>query len=398
MHASVRASSASGFSIPIGYLRAWTTLLVVAHHSVLAYHPDAPSPGASLDGASRWWGAFPVVDHERWRGFSLFTTANEMYFMALMFLLSGLFVWPSLRRKGAAGYLRDRVLRLGLPFAVGAGILAPLAYYPAYLQTGATGGWAGFWQVFTKPGVWASGPSWFLWVLLVFDVVVTLAFALRPQWGDQLGRAAAKLQTPGALFGALFAAASVAYVALELPAGGFAWWSWGPFYVQTSRVLLYFTYFLFGIALGAHGVGEGVLATDGLLARRWKRWLNVASLAFVVCVAAIIAVFTVRPLPMWLHLGADLGFALAGASMSLAAIAIFLRFARAPHPVFDALVPCAYGMYLVHYPIVSFLQYLHLGVALPAVVKGLLVTAAAIAISWGVVAVLRRVPGVARVI
>ncbi len=394
----VRPSSAAGYSTPIGYLRAWTTVLVVCHHAVLAYVPEAPKPGPVMDGANRIWGAFPVVDTARWQGFSLFTTANEMYFMALMFLLSGLFVWPSLRRKGAGGYLRDRVVRLGIPFAVGAALLAPLAYYPAYLQTGATGGWAGYWKVFTAPGVWASGPVWFLWVLLAFDAVVAGWTALRPRWGDALGRAAARLRTPAALFGALYAGASVAYLALELPLGGLQWAHWGPFDVQTGRVLMYFTYFLFGVGLGAHGVGEGVLAPEGPLARTWKRWLNFASLAFVVAVVVIIAVFTVRPLPMWLHLAADLGFTLAGATMSVAALALFLRFARRPNPVFAALAPCAYGMYLVHYPIATHLQYLHLGLAAPAVVKGLLVSAGAVAISWGVVALLRRIPGVARVL
>src|SRR5215467_13007348 len=43
---------------------------------------------------------------------------NDTFFMALMFLLSGLFVWPSLERKGSARFLRDRTLRLGVPFAV----------------------------------------------------------------------------------------------------------------------------------------------------------------------------------------------------------------------------------------------------------------------------------------
>ena len=44
MNAPAKPASARGYSIPIGYLRAWTTLLVVAHHAVLAYHPDAPKP------------------------------------------------------------------------------------------------------------------------------------------------------------------------------------------------------------------------------------------------------------------------------------------------------------------------------------------------------------------
>ena len=38
---STHAPSGS-YNLAIGYLRAFITLLVVAHHSVLAYHPYAP--------------------------------------------------------------------------------------------------------------------------------------------------------------------------------------------------------------------------------------------------------------------------------------------------------------------------------------------------------------------
>ena len=34
-------------NIPMGYLRAFVTVLVVAHHSLIAYHPDAPAPAGA---------------------------------------------------------------------------------------------------------------------------------------------------------------------------------------------------------------------------------------------------------------------------------------------------------------------------------------------------------------
>ncbi|HEV3499419.1 MAG TPA: hypothetical protein VGZ92_03795 [Bradyrhizobium sp.] len=52
---------------------------------------------------------------------------NDSFFMAAMFFLSGLFVWPSLKRKGIGWFLRDRFWRLGLPFIVCAVILMPPA-------------------------------------------------------------------------------------------------------------------------------------------------------------------------------------------------------------------------------------------------------------------------------
>ena len=51
--------------------------------------------------------------------------------MSLMFFLSGLFVWPSLMRKKDWTFVRDRVLRLGVPYVLGVAIVMPIAVYPA---------------------------------------------------------------------------------------------------------------------------------------------------------------------------------------------------------------------------------------------------------------------------
>lgn len=51
--------SSRSYNVSAGYLRAFVTLLVLAHHSMLAYHPYAPPPPASLVPQPRWWEAFP---------------------------------------------------------------------------------------------------------------------------------------------------------------------------------------------------------------------------------------------------------------------------------------------------------------------------------------------------
>jgi hypothetical protein len=45
---------AKAYSLSIGYLRAFITVLVVAHHAVLAYHPFAPPAPMSLGTEPRW--------------------------------------------------------------------------------------------------------------------------------------------------------------------------------------------------------------------------------------------------------------------------------------------------------------------------------------------------------
>src|SRR5204863_3106356 len=122
------------------------------------------------------WRAFPIVDAHRWLGFDLFCAWLDVFLMSFFFLVSGLFAWPSLARKGARLFLADRILRLGLPFAAVVLLLMPLAHYPSYLQTAAEPGAAAFWRHWLALPLWPSGPMWFLWLLLVGDVAAAALY------------------------------------------------------------------------------------------------------------------------------------------------------------------------------------------------------------------------------
>src|SRR5262249_970827 len=49
--------SQSTYHYSLGYLRAFLVVLVVAHHSALAYYPFAPPMTGSLAAQPRWWQA-----------------------------------------------------------------------------------------------------------------------------------------------------------------------------------------------------------------------------------------------------------------------------------------------------------------------------------------------------
>src|SRR6516225_10218225 len=93
----------------ISYLRAFVTLLVLGHHAALAYHPfGPPAPPSSLLAQPRWWPAFPILDSQRWTGFAAFVGFNDIFFMALMFFLSG-----GRLRTTSDSFLRDSGRALG---------------------------------------------------------------------------------------------------------------------------------------------------------------------------------------------------------------------------------------------------------------------------------------------
>jgi len=325
---------------------------------------------------------------------------NDTFFMALMFFLSGLFVWQSLKRKGSGNFLRDRVLRLGLPFALAAAVIAPLAYYPAYLQTGgASAGIAGFWHEWRALGNWPAGPAWFLWVLLAFDCTAAALFALLPRWGEVLGRLLSGASRRPAVFFALLVAVSASvYIPLAIIFSPFLWSAFGPFTFQTSRVLHYFVYFLAGAGVGACGIERGLLASEGKLARRWPLWMMAALVAFVLAAVVFLAAISAHSSPTAWTVAGGITFALSCAASSFFFLAVFVRFAKTRRPVFDSLRDNAYGMYVLHYAFVSWLQFSLLSAPLSGFVKGVAVFAGTVLLSWAATAALRSIPRVARVI
>jgi peptidoglycan/LPS O-acetylase OafA/YrhL len=383
----------------IGSLRAFIVVLVIAHHAALAYHPYAPPPPASLVQQPRWWQAFPVVDTHRWSGFSLLVGFNDTFFMSLMFFLSGLFVWQGLVRKGPAKFLRDRLLRLGLPFAVATGLLAPLAYYPTYLQSAGHTGLAEFWRQWTSLGRWPAGPAWFVWLLLVFDSIATLLFVIAPKWGEVLGRwASGASRRPLVFFAALIAISGLAYIPMALHFGPGAWAAFGPFAFQTSRILHYLAYFLIAVGIGAYGLDGGLLAPHGKLANRWMLWAVTAVVIFGATIVATLTAFTPGAHAEKWGIAMDAGFVLSCAGSCFAFLALFLRFTRSRSRFFGDLSENSYGIYLVHYAFVSWMQYALLTAPLPAILKGGIVFVGALGLSWETTATLRRIPGVARIV
>src|SRR5260221_5274898 len=102
---------AKGRNASIDRTRTFLTLVVLVHHSVIPYTH------------------FGHTDGKSWLGFDAIVLATDSFFMAMFFFLSGLFVWPSLVHKAPRIFFRDRLLRLGLPFATAAFTIIPIAYY-----------------------------------------------------------------------------------------------------------------------------------------------------------------------------------------------------------------------------------------------------------------------------
>ena len=388
----------ANYNIPLGYLRAAGIVGVVAVHSVLAYCSFAP-PQASFFGARPdLWQAYPIVDARRWAGFDPVVGFTDPVGMSLLFFLSGMFVRKSLRRKGSARFVRDRVVRLGVPFAFASIFLSPLAYYPTYLVSSSHSTIRAFFRGWLSLPAWPSGPAWFLWMLLAFDCVAAGVSVIAPGWGELPSRShSGVFRRPTLFFWTLVGVTGAAYLPMVLAFGPARWSGFGPFSFQTSRLLHYAVWCLAGVCTGAYGLQRSVIARDGELAHDWLRWLGWSTCLWGVLVVATHPAIA-SGAPSWWVLVVGMAWVLSCAASGLFFLAIFARFAGTHARLLDNLRDNAYGIYLTHYVFVIWLQYFLLRFALSAVAKGAMVFVGALALSWASVAALRRAPTIAHVI
>ena len=387
-------------SVALDNLRAFVILLVLSFHSVLAYLQFLPAAPFPFDSAPYMWRAFPIVDSHRWFGFDLYCAWQDVFLMSLFFFLSGLFVWPSLCRKGTANFLHGRILRLGLPFVLVVAILMPPTLYPTYLQTASSPGVAAYWRHWLALPFWPCGPMWFLWLLLVADFMAAALHRFAPALGNLLIRVSSvAAEYPARYFAGFVFASALAYVPLAVAFTPSAWFQLGPFAFQISRPLHYALYFFAGLGLGAGGVERGLLAADGPLVRRWPVWIIAAMGSLLIWMGLTgLTMEEGASSSLGVQTLAALSFVFACFASCFAVLAVALRFISRRLPSLAGLRDRAYGMYLVHYLFVVWLQFALLGSALPAVIKGAVVFGGILFLSWGTVAALRRVPSVGQII
>jgi glucans biosynthesis protein C len=369
-------------SLALENLRGFVILMVLAFHSFMAYMWSQPASAPPFDAPPYDWTAHPIVDAHRWLGFDLFGAFQFLHLMQLMFFLSGLFVWTSLVRKGTKAFLLDRVFRLGLPFAFGVGLLMPIAYFPVYLVGAIDPNWSAFWSHWTALPFWPSGPLWFLWYVFALNALAAALYRFAPRTGEVLGRLSTYAGShPERFFTGLVVVSAIAYFPVAAFFEPWEYVEFGPFAFQPALVTQYVIYFLTGLAVGIYGIERGFMAANAMLAQRWWRWLVATAAAFALWVGSA-ALITQGYDGALLRFVSGIGLVLFAASASFGSIAVSLRFTTERRPLLGAISDNAYGIYLFHYVFVIWTQYALLDLDLPAIVKGAIVLAVTLALSF----------------
>lgn len=319
-----------------------------------------------------------------------------LFMIPLLFLVSGLLTPGSLERKGPRRYAQDRLLRLGIPFAVFVLVLWPPLMYPIHPPGESP---PSYWYDFTHSGGWGldAGVMWFVGVLLIFS----LGYAAWTRWvRPGPGRLA---RSPVSLGGLLLLALAVtvttfllrtvyaydgdeylidlnmyqwpqclAMFGLGVVASRQGWLTAVPDQLcRRCRTATLVAGAAFGTYM-AYGASAGAFEGDSA----WRGGLNVDALAFTTLESTVTVVG-----PVWL-------LAIAQRYLDRP-----LRWAR------PALGRSAYGAFIVQGYVLIGLAVALQPVPLPAEIKALLVAGGSVAGSFALAWLLiKRVPGVGRVL
>lgn len=366
--------------IAIDYLRSCVIAAVVAHHAALAY-----TTFSQYDPAHYRESTAPIVDTVRFFPLNVLVSWNDIFSMSLMFFISGLFVSPSITRKGINRFLADRAKRLGIPFVFAVTLLSPIAFYPSWLLSDTVSQGGFFLSRFFTSDEWSPGPAWFISVLLVFCIVVAIAYRFVPKLMEKLSWVAG---SAGELAIVILAVNMMATIPVHLFITHRDWFRLaGPLHFPASRFLLYLTWFLLGVALGSAD-REHSLSRENL--RLWPLWLIIGALGYAVH-AIFLSGKYLGATPAWvIKLILATAFSLCCSFTSLAVLGLARSFFRRSWSLADHFSKNAYGIYIFHYGFVTWLQFGLLAQPMPALVKFLITFSVALTASWFVSALLHK--------
>ena len=352
----------------VQWLRVFLIALVIAHHAAQPYGPTGGS-----------WPVSDPVTGAAWLG--PFFGVNAAFFMGFFFLIAGYFTPGSYDRKGGAVFVRDRLIRLGIPLAV-----VMLVVFPAliWLWTHPAasfisfyfGEYIGRWQI-------EMGHLWFVAHLLVYSLIYALWRSLR------LGRTGKSLPPPNDATVALYVVALAvvdALVRIPYPQDRWVDVAWlVP--AEPAHLPQYASMFAIGLIAGRGRWFETIRSGLGV------RWFAVGVVAFLM-MSILPALLPAVPFQnIW---GFVEAFVCVG--MILGLTVLFRRLCAHGGRVLSALEGNVYGVYIVHWFIVVAIQAAILALAATATEKFLIVTVLATIASFALTTALRAIPGVSRVV
>lgn len=348
-------------------LRAVVIILVIVLHAAITYMAFAPE----------WW---YVLDPERSLFFTVLVLLVDVPIMLVMFFAAGYFALPSLLKRGAPAFLRDKFKRIALPWIFGVLLLAPPTAYMIYFSRGAPVSLLEFWRGDYWGVAYQQSVYWFLGILMLLFGLLALAYTLNPR----LHNLVPTVTVPsGGLFVGFLALMTVGFLAMNLIFPLEAWSHIYLFMYQPVRLPLYFGYFILGLLAYRHS-----WFSHAGYKPRLALWLVLFVASGLLYLGYRLSLPLELQTTLWLKAGTAILFNSFCFSALMFGVALFRRFVNSDSAFWRSQSANSYGIYYLHPLFLYPLAFLFVRVPISIYLKFVIITGLTWLLSWGVSALI----------
>ena len=370
------------------HLRAALVILVVLHHVALVYGGIPPF----------YYMEPPTNDPLAGLVLLVFVLFNQAWFMGAFFFLAGYFTPGSFEQKGPGAFLKDRLLRLGIPLIIWIFILNPISAIGFFLMPASLTGITAplTWQAY--PHLLGLGPLWFVAMLLIFSFgYVAWRMLTRNRKSSSIGETPA-LSYPGIGIFILALALGSYLIRIIIPIGKSV-----LDFPTLAYLPQYLSLFILGTVASRH---------------HWHRTLtrSMGTVGFVAALLATVFLFSIGFLSFlkaienaspqippfgygtWQSVVYALWDSIFAVGMILVVIALFRRFFNGQGRLGRFLSQHSYTVYIIHIPIIVYLAFALRGIELWPLLKFGMMAVMVVPTCFVVAYIVRQIPGASRIL
>lgn len=340
-------------------LRTFITMLVIVFHTAMTFGP--------VEG----WYFYEPHDKLVVRGIIYFFIAvSQAWFMSLLFFLAGLFTPASYEKRKLSKFLKEKLLRLGIPFMIYVLLIIPVIQH-RYLWSfeGYTGDiFAYYKEILENRSFIGSGPMWFALVLLLLSGGYAVYRSLQPKWlvadEKQLFPKKHRIFLPALSLGLLFFVVRIFFpINLWLDLFGIS-------FLDLSHMPAYILFFVLGV------MDSRARWTEEIPKKQGKLWLAI----FVVLVGIWPAIIFSGLTPegsldaffggvTWQSLLYSIWEALVAFSAMIGLVWFFARHLNKQNSLLDEMAGASFMVYIIHTPFLVLVGYLMENVRMYPLIK-----------------------------
>ncbi|MCF7975807.1 MAG: acyltransferase family protein [Phycisphaerae bacterium] len=367
-------------------IRVLLTLLVLMFHLMSTYA-----------GAGLWHykeGREDLVTHAlgAW-----FVAVCHAFFIGLFFFISAYFVPGSYDRKGPVRFLKDRLIRLGIPLVLYSWIVRPLFVWLDPVKSQGRGlAFKDFitTDYFKHNDILGPGPLWFIMALLMFSLAY-VPWRLLIQSHAVRGITANRFPSQAVIgLFALLLGIVTFLVRLKCPIG----WNFKVVNLQLPFFTQYVLLFVMGLIAYHHDWFSSLIDSSG---RLWLRMAGCMALLFWPLMLVGKANVSLTPFLggwHWQAFGLAVWESFLCVSMCIGLVYWFHRYCNHQGRAAAFLTRNAYTVYLIHEVVIISVAYAMRDVSLYPLLKWVFVSLMAIPLCFAVSALIRKLPWTDRVL